>query len=72
MGETSKLCNSFMLVQKANGKVGLCLDLTRFKNILIRPPHRGLTFDDILPMTAGMKYLTLIDVTLGYNSQKLG
>ena len=54
MDEASELCNSFILVPKANGKVRVCLDWARFNKALIRPVHRGLTLNDILLRLAGI------------------
>ena len=48
---TSEWCNSFVLAPKANGKVQLCLDPACHTQALIRPIHRGLTLNDILPKT---------------------
>ena len=47
--ETSKWCNKFVLVPKANGKVKLSLDPAHLNQALIRPIHRGPTLNDILP-----------------------
>ena len=57
-----KWCNSFIMVPEVNGKVNLCLDLARLDKGLIRPMHKGLTLNNILPRLAGMKSLTLIDI----------
>ena len=69
--ETSEWHNSFISVPKANGKVKLCLNLARLNNALIRPTHRGLALSDILPRLAGIKYITLVDVSLGYHNLRL-
>ena len=61
--ETLEWCNSLLLVNKANGKVSLCLDP-------IRPVHRDPTLNDILLILADIKYLTLIDVSPGYHNLK--
>ena len=53
--EMSEWCNSFVLVPKANDKVQLCLDPARLNSILIRPVHRDVTLNDILPRLAGIK-----------------
>ena len=47
--ETLEWCNRFVLVPKANGKVRLCLDPSQLNQALIRPIHRGLPLNDILP-----------------------
>ena len=61
-------CNSFVLVPKANGKVRLCLDLAWLNQALIRPIHRGPTLNDILPRPNNVKYMSIIDVSLGYHN----
>ena len=45
MEETSELCNSLVLVPKANAKVRLYL--ARLNKALIRPVHGGLKLNDI-------------------------
>ena len=66
--ETSQWCSSLIQVPKVYGKVQLCLDPARLNKLLIRLVHRGPTLNDILPRVAGVKCLTLIDVSLGYHS----
>ena len=65
------MVNSFILIPKANGKVRLCLDLARLNKVLMRPVHRCLWLNDTLPRLVGMKYLTVIDSSLGYHNLKL-
>ena len=72
MDETSKWCNSFVLVPKVNGKVRLCLNLSRFSKAQIRPVHRGPTLNDIVLKLTGIICLTLINTSSGYNNLKLG
>ena len=69
--ETSKWCNSFLLVLKTNVKVQLCLDLNRLNKVLIRLVHRGPTLNYILPRLAGIKCISLIDTSSGYHNLKL-
>ena len=59
------------MVPKENGKVRLCLDPARLNKVLIRPVHRGLILNNILPRLADVKYLTLIDVSSGYRNINL-
>ena len=54
MDETYEWCNSFTLVPKVNGKVRLCLHLATLNKALIRPVHKDLSLNDILPRLAGM------------------
>ena len=69
--ETAEWCNSFVLIPKANGKVGLCLDLARLNQAIIRPIHRGPTLNDILPRLNNVKYMSIIDASSGYHNLHL-
>ena len=69
--ESVEWCNSFVLVPKANGKVRLCLDLARLNQVLIRPIHMGPTLNDILPKLYNVKYMPIIDASLGYHNLQL-
>ena len=69
--ESTEWCNSFVLVPKANGKVRLCLDPVRLNQVLIRPIHRGPTLNDILPKLNNVKYMSIIDASLGYHNLQL-
>ena len=66
--ETAEWCNSFVLVPKVNSKVRLCLDPARLNQALIRPIHRGPTLNNILPGLNNVKYMTIIDASLGYHN----
>ena len=46
-------------------------DPARLNKAVIRPIHKGLTLNDILPMPTGIKSLTLIDANSGYHTLKL-
>ena len=59
------------LILKAKGKVGLCLDPTRFNKVLIREVHRGPSLNDIMPRLAGSSYHTLIHASLEYHNLKI-
>ena len=63
--------NSFVLVPKANGKVGLCPHPAQLNQALIRPIHRGPTLNDILPKLNDVRYLSIIDASSGYHHLKL-
>ena len=69
--EMAEWCNSFVLVPKVNGKVRLCLDPARLNQALIRPIHRGPTLNDILPRLNYVKYMSIIDASLGYHNLQL-
>ena len=60
-----------MLVPKADSKVRICLDLARLNKVLIRLIQRGLTFNNILPRLAGVKYLIPINVRSVYHNLNL-
>ena len=66
-----KLCNSFMLVPKASGKVRLGLDPARLNKALIKPVHIVPMLNDAVPRPVGVKYLILIDTISGYYNLKL-
>ena len=69
--KTLEWCNSFVLVPKAYGKVRLCLDPAWLNQALIRPVHRGLTLNDILPKLNNVQYMSIIDASSGYHNLKL-
>ena len=71
LDEMAEWCNSFMLVPKANGKVRLCLDPARLNQALIRPTHRGPTLNNIIPRLNNVKYMPIIDASLGYHNLQL-
>ena len=66
VNETSKWCNSFMLVPEVNGEIRLYLGLARLNKLLIRPIHRDLALNEILPSLTSFKKLMLIDACAGY------
>ena len=63
--EMVEWCNSFVLIPKANGKVRLCLYPPQLNQALIRPIHRALTLNNILPRLNNVMYMSIIDVSLG-------
>ena len=69
--ETAEWWNSFMLIPTPNGKVRLCLAPVRLNQVLIRLVHRKPTFNYTFPKLDNVKYLSLIDVSLGYHKLKL-
>ena len=66
----SECCNSFVLVPKSNGKVRLCLDPAWLNQALIRLIYRGPTLNTYYQNLNNAKYLSLIDMTLGYHNLK--
>ena len=71
VNQTSEWYNSFVLVPKANCKVRPCLDPAKLNQALIRPVHRGLTLNDILPKLNNVQYLLLLDVSSVYHNLQL-
>ena len=71
LDEMAEWCNSFVLVPKVNSKVRLCIDLARLNQALIRPIPRGPALNDILPRLNNVKYMSIIDVSLGYHNLQL-
>ena len=69
--QTVELCNSFVLVPKANGKVRLCLDPARLNQALMRTIHRGPILNDALPKLTNVQYMSIIDVSSRYHNLKL-
>ena len=69
--EMAEWSNSFVLVPKANGKVSLCLDPAKLNQALIRPIPRGPTLNNILPRLNNVKYMSIIDASLGYHNLQL-
>ena len=69
--KTSEWHNSFVLVPEANGKVRLCLDPAWLNQALIKPVHKGLTLNDILPKLNNVQYMSIIDANSGYHNLKL-
>ena len=55
--------SSLVQVPIANCKVRICLDLARLDRVLIRPFHRGMALNDILPRLAGVRYLMFINLS---------
>ena len=68
--KASEWCDSFIMVPNVNGKVQLWQDPVRLNKVLIRPVHWGTTLNDIWPRLVGVRYLTLIDASLGYDNLK--
>ena len=69
--EMAEWFNSFVLVPKTNGKVRLCLDLAWLNQAFIRQIHRGSTLNNILPRLNNVKYMSIIDASLGYHNLQL-
>ena len=61
--KTAEWCNSFVLVLKSNGKVRLCLAPVQLNQALIKPIHRSLTLNNILPKLNNVQYMSITDVS---------
>ena len=59
------------LDSKGNSKLRLCLDLVRLNKTLIRLLHRGPRSNYILSRLPGIKYLTIINASLGHHDLNL-
>ena len=44
---------------------------SKVKQALIRPVHRGPMLNEILPRLNNVKYMSIIDMSLGYHNLKL-
>ena len=71
LDEMVEWCNSFVLVPKADSKVRLCLDPAQLNQALIRPIHRGPILNDILHRLNNVKYMSFVNVSLGYHNLQL-
>ena len=60
--ETSEWYNSFVFMEK------LCLNAAKLNQSFITLVHWALTVNEILPKTANVKYITLIDANSGYKT----
>ena len=69
--EMAELCNSFVLVPKANGKVRLYLDPAQLNQMLIRWIHQGLTLNNILTRLNNVQYMSIINMSSGYHNLRL-
>ena len=66
--EMAEWCNRFVIVTKPNGTVQLCPDPAWLNQTLIRPIHRGPTWND---KVKNKWYRTIIDASSGYQNLKL-
>ena len=71
ISEPIEWLNSFVCVQKANGKIRLCLDLTHLNKWIIRPRHSAKLVDDVLHKPNGAKYFTVMDSTSSFFNHML-
>ena len=53
--------NSFISVQKPNGKIRLCLDLTKLNKYMVRPRHNAQILDALFLSLAGVRHFMIID-----------
>ena len=61
VNETTKWCNGFIIIPKANGTLHLCLNPVKLNQGLIRPIHRGSTLNYMLHKLTNTCYITMID-----------
>ena len=65
------MVQQFCTCPQTNGKLRLCLDPARLKQVLKRLVLRKPTLNDILPKLNNAQYLSLIDAHSGYYNLKL-
>ena len=71
IGEPIEWLNSFVCVNKPNGKIRLCLDPSHLNKWIIRARHGSKLIDDILHKLNGAQYFTVVDSTSSFFSHKL-
>lgn len=63
--------NRMVIVEKANGKIRLCLDPSDLNNQIIRKPKLGLNIEDVCVSLKGKKYFSVFDLAEGYHHLRL-
>ena len=58
--------NSFVIVKKPNGSLGICLDPTDLNKDIIRPVCNSQTMDDVVHRLKDAKYFTVFDTSKGF------
>ena len=71
ISEPIKWLNSFVCVNKANGKIRLCLDPTHLNKWIISPRHSMKFVDDVLHKLNGAKYFSVVDSTSSFFNHML-
>ena len=58
--------NSFVIVKKPNGSLGICLDPTDLNKEIVRPVCNSQTMDDVIEKLKGAKYFAVFDTSKGF------
>ena len=69
--EPSRWVHSLVCVEKANGKLRVCLDPKALNDNIQRPHYPMRSIDDITSQLSGAKYFSVMDATKGYWSVRL-
>ena len=69
--EPSSWVHSLVCVEKANGKLRVCLDPKALNDNIQRPHYPMRSIDDITSQLSGAKYFSVMDATKGYWSVRL-
>ena len=52
--------NSFVCVQKLQGKIRLCLEPTQLNKYIVHPHHNAELVEDLLPKLSGVKIFSIM------------
>ena len=66
ISEPTEWCSGMVIVPKANGKVRICVDLTRLNNSVCRKRHPLPAVDQTLAQLAGAKVFSKLDANSGF------
>ena len=61
-----KWLNSFVIVEKPNGSLRVCLDLTDLNKDMIRPVCNSQTMDDVIHRLKHARYFSVFDTSKGF------
>ena len=68
----SEWCNSFVYVQKPNGKIRLYLDPTQLNKYIVHPHHDVKLFENLLLKLSGVKIFNNVDTCSSFFMMVLG
>ena len=58
--------NSYVIVKKPNGSLGICLDPTDLNKYIVHPVCNSRTLDDVSHQLKDAKYFSIFDATKGF------
>ena len=58
--------NSYVIVKKPNGSLGICLDPTDLNKYIVRPVCNSRTLDDVSHLLKDAKYFCVFDAMKGF------